>query len=151
MGILDRLTKKMKENLGPQPVSEESAEAQLLLFVEYYDIDLENIKQNKQSEEVLEANYKSIVKRIRLGVISIEPGEDGAPIVKQKMKNGDLYEYGEPTAESTIAKTKYKDEDNKMLSVLGSLCGHKMDDMRKLRGADRMAAFRIGSLFLPVV
>lgn len=143
MSFLDRIKDKIKKETI---ISKEAAEDQIILFIGYYDFDIPTL-QKTDEHGAFETLLETIKTKIMEGDISIED-VDGVPVIKQTLSNGKVIEYGEPNAQSCIEKNKYKDNDSKMLGVLGAVSGQGIDIIRKLKGKDRMTAYKVGNLFL---
>ena len=127
-------------------LSEESAAEQIDLFMEYYEVDLEDIPE-ALADGVAAAKAK-VEKAIRKGRVEIRDGE-GLEIM-QKINGGKSeVVYGELTGKAKIAmgdKTDY----GKIYALLGALAGIGETAIQKLRGADLSTAECIGMLFLQV-
>lgn len=125
-------------------LSEESAAEQLELFMDYYDVDMNDIPTAQR--DAVDIACRKVSKAIRRGKIEIR-NTDGLQVV-QMVKETELV-YGELTGRAKIAmgdKTDY----GKIYALLGSLSGAGETAIQKLKGADLSIAECIGMLFLQV-
>ena len=87
-------------------LSEEVAHDQMMLLIEYYDIDIDSIGDEK-TEKTVEQMFNKLVEYVRLGKISIEMVKDDLKII-QNLSNGTTIEYKEVGSGAQIAMDKYK-------------------------------------------
>jgi hypothetical protein len=143
--------KERGKNMMDYKLSEQSAEDQLNLFLEYYELMEEDIPETQKSAFI--SACKRIIKAIRLGRLEIT-NVDGIKIV-QTLKNpigeSQTIEYGRIVGKAKIAmKGKVDDDYGKMYALLGSLSGLGEVAIQKLEGPDLSIAECLGLLFLQV-
>lgn len=147
MGILDKIREEQAKREKENVISEEVAIEQLVSFLDYFGMEIQEI----ESDAAAEGSIKGLISKIRKGYISIEMIE-GAPVVKMPLqKSGEVLEFNEPTGRTSVVKNKYKNSDDKLLGVLGQLCGKGYDIMKELKGLDRMNLLIVGGLFSPTI
>ncbi|MCK4499839.1 hypothetical protein KAU11_05035 [Candidatus Babeliales bacterium] len=130
-------------------LSEESAQDQLELFFEYYDMEVEDIHDDQA--KALEMSISRIIKSIRKGKLEFAE-TDSILKITQHLKNGTTIVYGEISGKTKLAMKSKLDTDNygKIYSLCGSLTGIGEAGISKLKGADLSLCECIGALFLQV-
>lgn len=134
-------------------ISEESAQAQMDLYLDCYDIRPDSIK-DADKKENLEGAIDSVVDHIMRGRIEITEGENDI-IVTQKLErpSGDCKEFKYDLGRMGTAKTQMKaakdgDGYGKMYAFMGSLCGNGIAFVQKLKFADQRAMEALSIVFL---
>lgn len=132
-------------------ISEESAEEQLELLKDFYDIDPDCFVSEKK--EAIEAALSKITSSIRKGKVEITHEEEGVS-VKQLL----TYPAGETTSLIYSPVTgldkmeldKQKDGANyaRMYSLLGKMSKVGKDGIASLKGSDVSTAECLGAIFL---
>lgn len=145
-------------------ISKESAEEQLGIFNEWYDIDPEDFSEiaegNQAAQNAFKVVTRKLIRAIRKGYLEIreESGKDGSPtlIVEQSMsrpiEDVGKVSYREVTGLARSA-VKVSDSDNdtmKTYKLLGVLSGEDYRLFQKLRGADIGVCDCLGFLFMQV-
>lgn len=130
-------------------ISAEVARDQLDLFLEYYEIDSDDIPE-KQIEAV-EASKNRVIKAIRKGKLEVTDN-DGCVKFVQHLKTEKTIIYGEISGQSKIAMKSKLEADyyGRIYALVGSLTGVGETGILKLKGADMSLAECIGALFLQV-
>lgn len=125
-------------------ISEESAQKQLNLFVEYYDIDLDLLAPNKNRV------CKKIILGIKLGKIEIvEEGQIKIHQYYNDSKNGDQkITYGPITGFIRVEVNKMEDGMNKIYYLISALSQEDKAIFQRMEGLDILIAECIGGLFL---
>ena len=133
-------------------LSEESAQEQVLEFLEYYDIDVEKIPKDENGSNSIERALKQLVEYIRRG--SVEMGRDG----DQKMKvtvmlsKGDtVIEFGELGAKHKLAMdraSKTGGNYERIYALMASLAGLPTGAIEKLPARDLAMVEILGMVFL---
>ncbi len=135
----------------PFILSEESADKQVDMFCEYYDIDRSECAESQA--EAVETSIKKISKAIRRGTVEISLNDDEDIIVTQTIPLKDESEtkivYGALSGKNKKAMSKQEDY-GKIYALLGSLSGLGDTAISKLKGAHLSVAECIGMLFLQV-
>ncbi len=130
-------------------ISKESAQAQLDLFLDFYQIDPLDIDDDSQRSAI-----KSTLNRIRKAIMTgrVEVLQDGDLEVKQHTKqteNKTVFTYKEITGKHKRQLDKIGDENYKRVhTILSSLSGIPVHEFSKLKGADMSISESLGALFL---
>lgn len=134
-------------------VSPETAHAQVMQLLERYEIDLDEMEEDKA--DILEKTIDNVVKCIIYG--SLEIFEDNGEVkVKQILQNAgegstitELV-YGEVRGKDHIAMKSKGNEQSKMLSLLSSMCQTNggFGAISQLRSSDLTNAEYLSLLFL---
>lgn len=129
-------------------LSHDAARDQIDIFLDYYDIDLDDLPE-KQAEAV-EASVTRIIKGIRRGKVEIK--EEDSLTITQHLRNDKTIIYGEISGRSKIAMGGKRENDHhgRMYALCGSLTGLGEAGILKLKGADLGLCECIGALFLQV-
>jgi len=144
-------------------ISEESAEAQLGLFHEWYDLDPSDFEEMSGTDSAAQSAYRIVSKRliraIRKGYLEIreETTKDGQTIVVEQTLVNPIdgtvkITYGEVTGFSRVA-VKEEPGDNatrKNYKTLASLSKQSPKLFEKFRGPDVGVADCLGFLFAQV-
>lgn len=132
-------------------LSEESAETQIDIFCDYYDIDRNELPESQA--EAVDTSIKKISRAIRYGTVEISLNDDDDAVVTQIVQTKDGSEtkivYGVLSGKNKKAMSKQEDY-GKIYSLLGSLSGLGETAISKLKGAHLSVAECIGMLFLQV-
>ena len=144
-----KVTKPTKE----RKISHESAENQLESFLEYYDIEFDDIE-NERSHDAAMQTKKKIIRAIVSGRIEINE-VDGVPLISQHLKNTDeekTLNYVEITGRHKLVLDQKKEDKNysKIYTLLASLSNTSESVIAKLKAADMGIAESLGFLFLQV-
>jgi hypothetical protein len=137
-------------------LSEENADSQLSMLLEYYEIEIEDFD-NESLQSALMTARKKLIKAIRTGVVEIKD-EEGVPIVYQHLKKApsgvkeNTIRYKEVDGMSKIAMKDVKDTDyhGRLYAFLGGLSGESATIIKKLKSTDLSTAECIGTIFLQV-
>ena len=134
-------------------LSNEVAQEQLDLMLDFYDIDPEENSIDEAQEKGVKTAFVKLRKAIRLGVIEIKE-TDGKLQVKQnfyKDKEKSI-EYKTLTGQAKIGMGKKGDKDfhGRMYALLGYLSGLGERAILNLEGKDLSVAECLGMLFLVV-
>jgi len=140
-------------------ISRESAEDQIDLLFEEYDIDLDDPEYSEVDEDgdkladVMMTQRRKLVKYIMRGRLEISD-TDGKFVVRQILKRpfDDLssIEYGQKLAKAKISMKSVKASDNygRLYSFMGSLSGQGMHVFTKMSPADLSVAETLAAVFL---
>jgi hypothetical protein len=145
-------------------ISEESAEEQLGIFNEWYDIDPEDFSEmaegNQAAQNAFKVVSRKLIRAIRKGYLEIreEKGKDGSPtlvveqVLSRPIEDVERVKYREVTGLArTAVKTKEGDNDTlRNYKLLGILSGEDYKLFQKLRGADIGVTDCLGFLFMQV-
>lgn len=145
-------------------LSKESAEEQLGIFNEWYDIDPEDFSEmaegNQAAQNAFKVVSRKLVRAIRKGYLEIreEKGKDGSPtlvveqVLSRPIEDIERITYREVTGMArTAVKTKEGDNDTlRTYKLLGVLSGENYKMFQKLRGADIGVTDCLGFLFMQV-
>lgn len=146
------MTEKKKKEMV---LSEEAAEQQLQLFLDYYDIDLEDT----DDKDLLRANRsvkKKVIKAIRKGLVEVKEENETLNVYQtlEKPMQGitNPIRYKEPTGHSKIAMKESDKEDyyGKMYNLLGGMSGEGKAPFLKMKGKDLSIAESLALLFLDI-
>lgn len=134
-------------------ISHENALAQMMLFLERYEIDIESFDDEEQKQ--LERNTDQVVKYIMQGRIEIEEieGEVKVTLNIQNRSKGSTIEklvFGEVQGKHKAQMKKDANEHSRMNQLMGAVCqtagGHSA--VEQLRTGDRKALEAIAVYFL---
>lgn len=143
-------------------LSEESAQAQLDLFFDWYDIDFDDMIEEakaSRSELPIKTIRKKIVRAIKQGRVEIKEatvGDEPSLQVYQHLDHAalgkDSIVYKEVTGRARAASKTIEDANDtaRMYQFLGILTGEGSALFDRLRGADIGATDAVGILFLMV-
>ena len=125
-------------------ISEETAQHQLKIFVEYYDIDLNLLAPHKDRV------VKKLILGLRLGKIEIvEEGQVKIHQYYNDSKNGNQkITYGPITGFIRIEVDKMKDGMEKIYYLISALSEEDKTIFKRMEGLDILIAECIGGLFL---
>jgi hypothetical protein len=135
-------------------LSEESARKTFDEFIDYYEIDPEDIKET-EAKNGLERVVEKMIKYIRLGRVEIKIEKEGMKVIQHlKRPPGEMkeIEYGEISGRN---KTQMKDKNpndfhGRLYAMMGSLSGLGEKAMLDLKGVDLALVECLGALFLNV-
>ncbi len=128
-------------------ISQESAEAQMKKFFDYYDFDIEEDVLNSAARNAVKTAAQRIKKAIRKGLVEIEDVEGIK--VSQTVK-GEKISYKELDGHCKITSDKYEGEYAKIYAMAGYLTGLGLEGIKELKGKDLSIAESIGMLFLQI-
>lgn len=144
----------MKERKRNYKVSEESAEVVLDEFLDYYEIYLEDFKDQDERNNV-EGAINAVLIHIRMGYIEIEKTKENDINIKQNRKNGASEDSCFIYESTRIAKAKVQmktakndDQFGKMYALMGSLSGNGSQAIMNLKGIDYRVMESLSVLFL---
>lgn len=135
-------------------ISEETAHDQIMMLLERYDIDVDQMETEKA--ETMETTIDKVVGAIMKGQLEVKEEDDGEIIVVQYIMHRsanstvDKLVYGEMRNRDHIAMESKGNEIKKMSSLLASMCktnGAK-SIIGQLRSSDATAAEYLSLLFL---
>ena len=127
-------------------ISKESAEISFESFLDYYDIDKEDLTDEEKLP--FEQGKRRIIKAIRTGRLEITI--DDKLVITQNVKGGQTIEYQEVTGKAKMEMDKEKGNYGKVYALLGSLSGLGGGAFKKLSGKDLSLAETLGAVFLLV-
>lgn len=128
-------------------VSRESAETQIDLFFEYYDIELSDFPEEQR--KALEGARRKIIRAIMHG--RLEVSVDEVIEVTQHLKSGDVLKYAELSGKSKAEMGKAGDDNYaKIYGLVGSLTSAGSTGIQALKGKDLGLAESMGTLYLQV-
>ncbi len=143
-------------------LSEEVAEDQLMLLLDFYEIYEEELGSEAEKDAVRTASNKILI-AIRKGLLTFK--EDGTFIqtlesktrkTKSKTKTPTIIEYGVLTGKAKTQNKHKKDESEdamrtrRLYSMMGSLANLGSEDMRKLSALDLSVMECVGFLLSTV-
>lgn len=134
-------------------ISEQVAMEQLDGILDYYDLDLNDIK-NAAQREAVESAYNRLVKAVRKGNLEFSNDESIKIIqhLKEPLGESETIEYRELDGKAKVAMKDKADTDyyGRIYSFLGSLSGLGETAIIGLKGSDLSVAECLGVLFLQV-
>jgi len=152
MGFKNR---KRPNDFYKEGLSEESAEEQLAIFLDHYNIYPDNYV-TKGEEVVYLSCCKKLIRAIRSGKLEIEK-TDKLKII-HTCDGGSKLEYAEISNEAKLVDLGAKEAEEqetmsaavsrRYSSVMGYLCGMGYDAMKKLKGDDIGIMESLGFLLL---
>jgi hypothetical protein len=140
----------MKKNI----ISEENARAQVQTFLDYYEINLEDVK-NTEAKNGLDSTIDKVVKQIMLGKIEIREEADTIIVnqhLKKPMGEIKIIEYAELGGKHKVAMKDKGANDfyGRLYAMLGSISGLGETAIVGLKGTDLSACEALGVLYLNV-
>jgi predicted PilT family ATPase len=144
----------LEPKIGP-----DAAQAQLDMFLEYYEIDLEDIE-NEKAQQAMQTSINKLKKAIRKCRAEIKLEGDSLVVVQQLKKaidrsNGPRLEsvtYKELSGQAKIRLKDREENDNygQVYALMGGLCGEPDSTMLMFKGVDLATMEAIASIFLAV-
>jgi hypothetical protein len=125
-------------------ISEESAREQFNKLIEFYDVDMEDLGKDARTRSRIE---RKVVKAIMQGRVEIEDSPEEFR-VKQTLRDGSEFVYGEVTGISKIQMDKYEGQHEKLYQLLASLSKKPVMQIKKLSGPDLSIAEYLSLIFL---
>ncbi len=141
-------------NLHLYKISEEVAQDQLDMFLDYYEFELESLPSDQRM--VVEYSLKRLNTAIRKGFLEIKIEDDTIKVTQilKKPPAPDMTQivYAELSGKHKIAMRDKKNEDQygRMYSLVGSMTGFGETFFYSLKGIDISIAECLGGLFLLV-
>jgi hypothetical protein len=129
-------------------IGRSTAEKEFQKFVEYYEIDE---FENKDQQELFDSAKSKIVKAIIRGRLEISEVE-GEFLIIQTTRKGQRITYREIDGQAKMESDKAGDGQNhgRIYSLLGYLSGDGQDAIKQLKGPDLSLAENLGAAFLAV-
>lgn len=139
--------KKLKKEVPP--ISEDSAMNEIVLFLDYYDIDIQTLEMTENTEIAGERIIDSLIRYYRLGKLKNKKDEKGFKII-QTLRTGKTIEYAEITAQKkrTMDKLESKEQYGKIHTFMGSLSNIDLDGVDQLHATDLAVLEVLGTIFL---
>lgn len=139
------------ENIQPQAakISRERAQEIIQEWLDFYDIDFEDIV-NDQGKEGAQTIQNKLVRAIMKGRLETDPNNEKGFVVFQHINDGKTLIYNELSGHQMIEGEKAKGSIAGMYAMLGSLCGLGSTAIKNLKGKDLGLAHAIGTIFLVV-
>lgn len=134
-------------------ISEESAQEQFQIFLDYYDLDEDDFD-DSDVKAGMSLSRKKLTRAIRKGMLEIS--NDKKLVVTQHLKapkgeNSVInYRIVNGTSKISMKSKSSKDTYGKIYALLGSLSDLGDMAIQKLEGADLGVAESLGTLFLQV-
>jgi hypothetical protein len=135
------------KNRPEAKISEESAQAQILSLLEFYQIDVETM--GPDQKKAVDTSLAKVTAFVRQGMVDIQ-----APKVIQHLRTPpgavSAIEYGEVTGKNMVAMDGRSTDDiyGRIYALLGSVSGLGEDAFRALKGIDLSVAENLGMLFI---
>ena len=127
-------------------LSEESANDQLKIFLDYYDINIELFEGNIRSG--MNMAFAKIINGIRKGKLEITEKDDGISVI-QTLRNGEKITYAEISGRHKISMGD-KEEYGKIYALMGSLSGLGEKAISSFKGADLGLVECLGTLYIQI-
>jgi predicted PilT family ATPase len=144
----------LKPEIGP-----DAAQAQVDMFLDYYEIDLGDIE-NEKAQQAMQTSINKLKKAIRKCRVEIKLQGDSLVVVQTFKKaidrsNGPRLEsvvYKELSAQAKIRLKDREENDNygQVYALMGGLCGEPDSTMMLYKGVDLATMEAIASIFLAV-
>ncbi len=131
-------------------LSRESAKEILNKMMEYYEIEIDEIEDEKL-KAAIQGSYDRAINSIRRGRLQVKI-ENGEIKVTQTTRKGGVFEYREIDGESKTVMDAYPGDAiyKRAYALLGSLSGNGETAFKKMKGVDLSLAEVLGLLFLAV-
>lgn len=129
-------------------ISEESAQKELSTFLEYYEVEVEDMED--KARKAFDALLPVIIRGIRKGMIEFNNDDENGQCVVQTLRNKKVIKYKEMNGQAKMAMNKKAEDDasGQCYALLGSLCGEGETLISKLKGPDLKRAEHIGGMLL---
>lgn len=137
-------------------ISQEAAEEQLNLFLNYYDIDLEDTGNDKDLARANRSVKNKIIRAVRKGLVEFKEEDDTLNVYQNLTKPlqgvTSPIKYKEPTGHSKIAmkESENTDQYGKMYNLLGGMSGEGKKPFLQMKGKDLSIAESLALLFLDI-
>lgn len=133
-------------------VSEEVAQDQLDLLIDYYDIDLDMKNDADDVQRAALAAVEKLKRYIRLGRVEIT-ADDGLTVIQHfKYSKGETtsisYRVCDGKAKMAMSKAGEKDYSGKIYHLMASLGNVSPGDLAKLQAVDSNVVECLGAVFL---
>lgn len=125
-------------------LSEESAQEQLDLLFNFYDVDLSIMDEEDKLKNSIE---RKLIKAIRLGRLEVENNSEGF-FVKQNLRDGTQFIYRELTGMAKVQMDRFKGQHEKLYGLLGMLSKKPIEQIQKISGFDLTVAEYLALIFL---
>jgi len=126
-------------------LSEEVAQQQLDVLVDWYDVDPKDFDKGTEKSSA-KSSCKKILNGIKKGRLTIEIKDDTIVIIQKIGKAGEELKYRELEGKHKLAMDKADEEYAKMFALIGSITGIGSGGIAKLKGADLSLAEALGTL-----
>jgi len=132
-------------------ISRESAEEQIDVLLEYYDLDDDDIG-NAEKESGLDMTKHKLIKHIMKGRLEISESEDGLSVIQHLRSGKEDMTYQEICGRHKIQMKNNSQDDwfGKMYSLVGSMTGVGSKAIENLKGVDMSVCECLGAIFLNV-
>lgn len=143
---------KTMESKAVSKISRESAEIQLNLLLDYYDLDKNDIE-IEEGPEAVQTLINGLIRSIQKGRLEISLDTDGRLVISQHLKfpPGDIdvinYEIVGCKAKLAMDRVKSNKPVERQLTFMGSLSGLGREGIAKLVGVDMGTMERLSTLF----
>lgn len=129
-------------------LSEESAVAEVVRLLTYYDIDVETIS-DAESKAAFERSLDALTKYVRTGTVEVTEDADSRLSVVQHLPSGATLTYGELGAKHKLAMDRVPREESykRIYALMGSLCGLGPTAIEKLSAKDLAVVEVLGTVF----
>ena len=127
------------------------ADAQVEMFFEYYDLDVEFIPED--IAPILEAHRLGLVKAVMRGRLSIEESGSGIKIIqipKKEIAGKKRIEYKELDALATKASRRADSPEGQLFALMAALGSVPEDDLDGMEPVDRRVVKDLGNCFLTI-
>lgn len=145
------MSEEIKKDVKPTSfASKETAKNELKKMLDYYEIEIEEIEDEKL-RTAIENSYNRLIKAVMKGRLRINLN-DGIEIV-QKLKDGTTeIKYKEINGKAKTAMAGKKEDDfyGKAYALMGSLSGLGESAISSLKGVDLSLVEVLGLIFLAV-
>lgn len=144
----------LKKNNEGFKLSEEVAVGQVVLLLEHYDIDIDDMSEKVNDEikmsvkEAVEQSLEKLTTYVRRGVVEVQKTPDGELIVKQTLISGTVIEYAKMTGKAKLATDRVKGNYAKTYALMGALGNIPDNDFRKMDARDLAVVEILGSVFM---
>lgn len=131
-------------------ISPESAEAQVQLLLDWYDLRPDEVRTETQS--VIETSIRRLVRAVQEGHVEIRETTDGKIDVMQRLikppSKTDTLTYGVLTGKAKVTLRDTDSSYERIYGILGSLAGVGRQVIASLEGRDLTIAESLGFLYL---
>lgn len=127
-------------------ISEESALAQVQVFLDYYEREPD--ESDPDALKAFKMNQKDLVRDVMKGRVEIELDASGALVITQTLKNGDKLTWAEYSGRIIAEADKAKGLVEKSQAIAGAMTSVGVNGIQRLKGLDAMTAQHIVTVFL---
>lgn len=132
-----------------EKLSKEVAWDHINIFLDYYDIDLDDID-DKEQKRAVELSIKKLIKPIQEGLLVIKEKDGSIQVIQRMKKTDSVLTYAEISGKHKVMMGKDSDDNGfkRMYTLVASLTSMDYEKIENLKGIDSRIVEGLASLFL---